>query len=50
MELHFFRSGLNEGAIAGASVENYLLEKSRVVMQGKGERSYHIFYQAIRYD
>ena len=37
---------MHEGAIAGAFVENYLLEKSRVVAKmQRGERSYHIFYQ-----
>ena len=46
MEVHFYASGRNEGEIAGAFVENYLLEKSRVVGKSqKGERSYHIFYQ-----
>ena len=32
------------GKIMGASIRTYLLEKTRVVKQNKGERSYHIFY------
>ncbi|XP_021997554.1 myosin-1 isoform X2 [Helianthus annuus] len=41
IEIHFSEIG----RIAGASIQTFLLEKSRVVQCTEGERSYHSFYQ-----
>merc|ERR1719461_1048073 len=40
----FVKLMYKEGAILGSWMETYLLEKSRVIMQGPAERNYHIFY------
>jgi myosin heavy subunit len=40
--------GLYEDKLFGATVKNYLLEKSRVIMVAHGERGYHVFYFLLR--
>eukprot|EP00667_Euglena_gracilis_P000321 EG_transcript_321 len=37
----------DQGFLHGCYTINYLLEKSRVVTHGKGERSYHSYYQFL---
>ena len=45
----FIRIEFNSrGQIAGANIERYLLEKSRVTSQTPNERNYHIFYQLMK--
>ena len=37
-----------KGAVVGATIEQYLLEKSRLVFQSRDERNYHAFYQLLK--
>ncbi|KAL8163222.1 UNVERIFIED_CONTAM: hypothetical protein K2H54_014901 [Gekko kuhli] len=43
----FLHIHLRHGFTVGMSVSPYLLEKSRVVFQGCGERSFHVFYELL---
>ncbi|XP_041851792.1 myosin VIIAa isoform X2 [Melanotaenia boesemani] len=44
IDIHFNK----RGAIEGAKIEQYLLEKSRVCRQAFDERNYHIFYCMLK--
>jgi myosin heavy subunit len=35
----------NRGSLCGIHMKDFLLEKSRVIMQNAGERNFHIFYE-----
>ncbi|XP_075992022.1 myosin-VIIa-like [Anticarsia gemmatalis] len=43
VNIYFSRKGI----IQGGNIDQYLLEKSRIVGQNKGERNYHIFYSLL---
>jgi len=43
IKLHF----TNDGELTHASIEHYLLEKSRVTSQEQGEQGYHAFYYLL---
>ena len=43
----FIQIKFQNGHIQGATIRNYLLEKTRIVQQIDGERNYHIFYQIL---
>lgn len=43
MEIHFN----SQGHIEGASINDFLLEKIRIVQQAPDERNYHIFYNLL---
>lgn len=38
---------MRENKIIGAEIRNYLLEKVRIIQQGKDERNFHIFYHVL---
>lgn len=44
----FAKIFVENGSIKGAQMEIYLLEKSRVIYQGKDERNFHVFYQLTK--
>jgi myosin heavy subunit len=44
----FIKISFSNNQICGARVDNYLLEKTRIVYQAPTERNYHIFYMFIK--
>jgi myosin heavy subunit len=44
----FIKVSFASNQICGAEIDNYLLEKTRIVHQAPTERNYHIFYMLVK--